>query len=90
MEDVDRLASGEQSAKVDRRRPGRRDYDNPALIALLRSASNAAVIEDAPDPQDATRSADDLAPARGIAVSLAIGVLMWSAIGLGIWALLRL
>ena len=90
MEDVVRLASGEQTQTTDRRRPGRRDYDNPALIALLRSASNAAAIDDAPDPQDSQWVEDDLSPVRGVAASLVIGLLMWSAIGAAVWALLQI
>jgi hypothetical protein len=90
MEDVVRLTSGEQTGTVDRRRPGRRDYDNPALIALLRSASKPVAIEDAPEPPVALIRVDDLSAARGVATSLLIGMLMWSAIVAGIWALLRI
>jgi len=91
MEDIERLTSGEQQAgTVDRRRPGRRNYDNPALIALLRSASKPAAIEDAPEPQSGVRGEDDLSPARGVVMSLLIGMVMWSAIGAAIWALLRI
>lgn len=91
MEDIVRLTSGEQqSGTVDRRRPGRRNYDNPALIALLRSASKPVAAEDAPEPQSGEWAEDDLSPARGVVVSLLIGMLMWSAIGAAIWALLRI
>ena len=90
MEDIVGATSGQQTEAVDRRRPGRREYANPALIALLRSASNAAVIEDAPEPQESAWGEDDMSPARGVATSLLIGMLMWCAIGAAIWALLRL
>ena len=89
MEDVVGLTSEQRTETVDRRRPGRRDYANPALIALLRSGSNPVAIEDAPEPQGSARVVDDLSPARGVATSLLIGMLMWSAIGAAIWALLR-
>ena len=90
MEDIVGLPSGGQTGTVDRRRPGRRDYENPALIALLRSASTPAALDDAPDPKEGWQGEDDLSPARGVAVSLLIGVAMWSAIGAAIWALLRI
>ena len=89
MEDVVGLPSGGQADTVDRRRPGRRNYENPALIAMLRSASKPVAIQDEPTPEG-RREEDDLAPARGMAVSLLVGMLMWSAIAAGIWALLRL
>lgn len=70
---------------VERRRPGRREYANPNLIALLRRQQNDARPKvDA--PADDLRAVaerderDDLAPAHGILLSAVIGVLIAGAI----------
>jgi len=58
---------------VDRRRPGRLDQVNPALIPLLR---------------DTTESGDDtdkLGPSRGIASAMLISVPLWAVMGAAVW-----
>ena len=64
---------------TDRRRPGRRDYQNADLIALLRGQSLIA------DPAKAetgrkAQQVDDLAPARAVVVGVSIGAAMWAVI----------
>ncbi len=63
---------------TDRRRPGRRDFENPALIGLLRQA---------PDRETPTVDTihDDLRAARGIATGVAVSLLLSGATGLLTW-----
>ena len=61
----------------DRRRPGRIATDNPHLIALMRAGGRAALPEIAEDAPGAPVEQDDLGPARGIALAVGIGVLLW-------------
>jgi hypothetical protein len=64
---------------TDRRSPGRRDYQNAHLIALLRSRSltvDPAEVDVAPRAQ----SVDDPAPARAVVVGVSIGTAMWAVI----------
>jgi hypothetical protein len=71
-------------ALVERRRPGRVNYDNPALIELLRARAGdgtehnliAGPIEDAES---------DLTPAKGILIGVVLALSMWSAGGLLFW-----
>jgi hypothetical protein len=71
-------------ALVERRRPGRTVYANPALIELLRARAGdgtehnliAGPIEDAES---------DLVPAKGILIGVVLGLSMWSAGGLLFW-----
>ena len=65
---------------TDRRRPGRVEYTDKALIALLRDPA-AEVVDDALEIDDG----DALAPSRGVLFGLLIGLGMWCAIGLTIW-----
>jgi hypothetical protein len=65
---------------ADRRRPGRVDYQDAQLIALLRDQptnANAAAV-----PR--MLSADELSLARGILIGLPVGSAMWAAIVLAI------
>jgi hypothetical protein len=82
----DRLSPADATL-TDRRRPGRADYENANLIALLRNPSlitNPATTEvDATAPQ--ALSVDDLAPARGILTGLLVGVATWAAIVIALW-----
>ncbi len=69
---------------TDRRRPGRRDYQNAHLIALLRGQSPIT------DPAKAealrkAQSVDDLAPARAVVIGVPIGAAIWAAI-FAIWS----
>ena len=69
---------------TDRRRPGRRDYQNDHLIALLRGQS--LIID--PEKLETARKAesvDDLAPARAVVIGVPIGVAVWAAMICGIW-----
>jgi hypothetical protein len=72
---------------TDRRRPGRRDYENAHLIALLR---NRSLIIDPAEAEAARKaqSVDDLAPARAVVVGVSIGAAMWAAIFFAIWRLM--
>jgi len=62
---------------ADRRRPGRVEYDDPALIELLRTSGTGVQADEEEDQTD-----HDLAPARGLVFGLLIGVSMWTAIGM--------
>lgn len=69
---------------ADRRRPGRTEDVNPALLPLLRRES----LLPAPGV-DVEQDDDDLAPARGVAVSVLIGALLWIGIAVAAcWLLL--
>jgi hypothetical protein len=64
----------------ERRRPGRVEYTNPALVALLRAPSA--------EP-DTTEIADDpLAPARGIGVGVLLAIPAWAGIAVLVWLLM--
>ena len=60
-----------------RRRPGRVDYQDAQLIALLRVQPTTPAV-----PK--VLSAADLSPARGILVGLPIGAAVWAVIS-AIW-----
>jgi len=69
---------------MHRRRPGRVDYQDAQLLALLRdqpTITNPATAE-----VDADREvvANDLSPALGILIGLPIGAAMWAVIS-AIW-----
>jgi hypothetical protein len=78
----------------DRRRPGRVEYDNPALIAILRNPT-AGVHADAPELATLPRPAgewsdeqdDDWRASRGIARGLLFVAPFWVAVAL-LWRLL--
>jgi hypothetical protein len=79
----------ETPPSVERRRPGRKHYTNPELIALLRGSSGAA----ANDEEDTVAwdrgvTTHHRESALGILLMLAIAVAMWGAIGLTIWLLI--
>lgn len=68
---------------MDRRRPGRVDYQDAQLLALLRyqpTITNPATAVDA-GPEVV---ANDLSPALGILIGLPIGTAMWAVIS-AIW-----
>ena len=69
--------TGDARPRADRRRPGRSGAVSPALLPLLRQD---ALLGGAQQP----RAADDLAPARGIGLSVLFGVLF----GVLLWAVL--
>ncbi|MBW4090353.1 MAG: hypothetical protein HIU82_04460 [Proteobacteria bacterium] len=68
---------------VERRRPGRVAYTNPALLALLRQQPLPAPPEDAADWEPT----NPLGPMRGIALAAAIGVALWAAALLALWVI---
>ena len=88
------------SAISDRRRPGRFEWINPALLQLLRGPAQAV---DALPPEaslavytplgESTKSndiapyedTDDLAAGRGIVVGLLLSFPIWAIIGFGVW-----
>jgi len=79
---VGALSASSPPAGVERRRPGRVVHVSAELVPLLRhprpiGAEAAALLEDMPAPQAAEQ--DDLAPARGIVVALAISLVLWAA-----------
>ena len=67
----------------DRRRPGRVNYTEPALIELLRRPASG------PSGEGAYDSGDRLAPARGIVFAIALAVPLWCALGAAIWLVVR-
>jgi hypothetical protein len=78
---------------ADRRRPGRVNYAQSALIELLRQKPGGATVEEA-DPTsveaDATdETSDGLAPARGILVGILLSVPIWCLSAAGLWFWLR-
>jgi hypothetical protein len=69
---------------TDRRRPGRVDYQDAQLIALLRGQS----LDVEPAKAEANPKAlsvDDLAPARGIIIGVSIGTAMWAVAIFAVW-----
>jgi hypothetical protein len=72
------------STLTDRRRPGRADYRNTPLIALMRGhpVTEATAADTAAAPALAsggTRHEDGLGESRGILNAMLIGVTMWAA-----------
>ena len=76
----------------DRRRPGRKNYANGFLIAMLRWPDKAGTVPDANAEKDTTpeyRNDDDeidqLGASKGIILALAFGIVCWAAIGIAYW-----
>jgi hypothetical protein len=64
----------------ERRRPGRVEYTNPALVALLRGPSaRPDTIEIADNP---------LSTARGIGVGVLLAIPAWAGIAVLVWLLI--
>jgi hypothetical protein len=84
-DNTDRVAQG--APFVERRRPGRVNNTNPALIALLRGTSAAG--DTAVEPDEADTTIDNLAAARGIMFGAVIGAMVWTAAALIIWLTIR-
>jgi hypothetical protein len=71
---------------TDRRRPGRVDYQDAQLVALLRGEPTDAIPATAEvDLVPKIRWTDDPSPARGILIAMPIGAAMWAAIVFDIW-----
>ena len=66
---------------TERRRPGRRYYQNPALVKLLRGSAEHQI----PTIQDEERGRDDLRPASGILLSGLLGLMLWITVGAAVW-----
>jgi hypothetical protein len=64
---------------TERRRPGRADYGDPALIDLLQGAPSAI------KPAEPEADHDDLAPAKGILTGLLMVVPFWAIVGFVVW-----
>ena len=64
----------DKPALIERRRRGRVRYTNRALIALLRGIGSET---------------DRGSPSRGIIIGLGISTILWSAIGVIVWIVLR-
>jgi hypothetical protein len=76
-------AAPDPAIAVERRRPGRAEYENPALVALLREPAAVPV-----EANPAADTGDDLNPARGLAIGTVMGAIMWGALGMTIWYVL--
>ncbi len=76
------------AAPKDRRRPDRSDQVSPNLLPLLRSAPVTETPPAVGGSEDMAPFDDALAPAKGIAVGLALSVPLWAAIGGIVWAVL--
>ena len=60
----------------ERRRPGRVNFANPHLIALLRGKTPTV---DATDAPNRAAERDDLGSAKGIMVAVAVSATIWGA-----------
>lgn len=88
-------SAADDTLAKDRRRPGRVEYDNPALIAILRNPT-AGVRDDAPELAPLPWPADECSDeqdggewraSRGIARGLLFVAPFWVAVAL-LWRLL--
>jgi len=80
---------------TERRRPGRIEYANPHVVALLRDptaldpAASAEVSGPFEDLGTEGDDGDNLAPAKGILTGLVLALPLWALIGAGAWFFLR-
>jgi hypothetical protein len=73
---------------VERRRLGRVDYKSSPLIALLRAPTVDVPEEEGKAKKNkAPPATDDLASARGVLLSVALGACMWGVICTIVWLL---
>lgn len=88
----------EQTSSTDalhnRRRPGRKNYTNRFLIALLRRPQPAdtppsASVEDSlvTEYQNDADEIDQLRATKGIATAILLGLASWIIIGFALWGL---
>ena len=71
---------------TDRRRPGRKDYQNAHLIALMRGQQLGMCLAKAEvDEVPKALPVDDLAAARGIVIGAPIGAVIWAVAIFAIW-----
>ena len=85
--EIQAIGGSPESVSDGRRRPGRSSHVNPALIPLLRTA----LTHDLPlkDNADLELSEEKLAPAAATGIILLLSTLLWGAIGLTWWAIVR-
>lgn len=78
-------------AAADRRRPGRVDYRNANLIAMLRWASRPCndQADAAPEPQDNPDQERKLPVATAFAFIVFASLLLWVLIGIGLRLMLE-
>jgi len=79
---------------VERRRPGRVEFTNPHVLALLRDPTagdpgTSAEISEQLEDLGTSEDDDNLAPAKGILTGLLLALPFWALIGAGAWFLLR-
>ena len=78
--------ASQTGALPDRRRPGRVQYRNPHLIALLRGRRGKSEPTPVDEPTEDDRQPDDrdkegdLRPALGVSASVLIGIALWLVI----------
>jgi hypothetical protein len=81
---------GAPAVTRDLRRPGRREFVDPALIPLLRD-QGPPIADVAPGPVDLSEFYIEpgrratLATSRGILLGMGLGTLTWACVGFGIW-----
>jgi len=80
---------------VERRRPGRVEFTNPHVVAMLRDptaldpAAAAEISGPVEDLGTTSDGYDSLASARGIVTGVLLALPLWALIGAGAWFLLR-
>jgi hypothetical protein len=81
---IDQEDGFESDMTSDRRRPGRQNDVNPALIPLLRGDvdNEGPSLGENEDP-------DPIAALRGIVLATPIAIILWILVGIAIWALRR-
>jgi hypothetical protein len=76
---------------IDRRRPGRVEYQNPDLVDLLRDEAHADTVPDQSIGNLADVATgieeDALAAARGVGTGMLVGACIWTIAGFGLWLL---
>jgi len=82
------------STLVERRRPGRVEFINPHVIALLRNPTTgdpdtSAEFSESVEDLGTSEDNDNLAPAKGILTGVLLALPFWALIGAGAWFLLR-
>ena len=76
-------------SRAERRRPGRAEHVDPALLPLLRSGFDPAAVSGDLPLHDIEDNPDPLSPARGIAVALLLSGIFWAGIIVAIHFVIR-
>ena len=74
-------------AGMERRRPGRREHVDPALIPLLRRKPDAEATLPSLELEEDRLA--DLGPSRGIVVGIFVSIVIWFGAVLGLMFVLR-